>query len=157
MTSNPETYAIGELYLIDIDIEVGHLRAMRTTDTALPWVAEDGALYADEAVNVIRRLIITDPGQKLTAGPGIDLTNVEGGYIEIDGKGWVPSSDYEQLAATNNEALHRLEALRMAAEFIPAPVAGLNIGGTVEQKFAHRVLAAARWVLTGNTKEAAKS
>lgn len=150
MTSNPETYAIGELYLIDIDIEVGHLRAMRTTDSTLPWVAEDGALYADEAVNVIRRLIVTDPGEEVATGPEIDLSNVEGGYVEIDGRGWVPIFEYEQAIGATTEAADRLAALTKAAEFTRSDgTAPFKLSQSPEQAQTRRVIDAAKWVLTG--------
>jgi len=148
MTSNPSPYNMGEMYLIDIDGE--HLRAMRTTDTALPWVAEDGALYADE-YNVVRRLVVIDPGEEQEiVGPEVDLSNIEGGYVEIDGLGWVPIAEYEKVAAATTEAADRLAALTKASEFTRSDgTAPFKLSQTPEHAQTRRVIDAAKWVLTG--------
>lgn len=134
------------------DALVGAL--LNTTTNAMPTVEFAEALMSaiyDADVHFTFDAPSSYPENK------IDLINMDGGYVEIDGTGWVPIAEYEQAMAATTDAADRLEALRMAAELIPAPVAGLNIGGTLEQKFAHRILAAARWVLTGDTKESSKS
>lgn len=148
MTSKPNIYEQGAMYLIDIDGE--QLRAMRTTDTALPWVAENGAFYADE-YEVVRRLVVIDPGEETeTTGPEIDLNNIESGYVEIDGTGWVAEAAYELAMSKTTEAADRLEALTQAAEFTRTDgTAPFKISLTPESAQKRRVLDAAKWVLTG--------
>lgn len=148
MTSKPNIYEQGAMYLIDVDgIQ---LRAMRTTDTALPWVAEDGALYADE-YDVVRRLVVIDPGEETeTTGPEIDLANIEGGYVEIDGSGWVPIAEYERVSALRQESADRLKALTKAAEFTRSDgTAPFKLSQSPEHAQTRRVVDAAKWVLTG--------
>jgi hypothetical protein len=148
MTSKPNIYEQGAMYLIDVDGE--QLRAMRTTDT-LPWVAENGSLYADEVTTVIRRLVVIDPGEEQeVTGPEVDLSNFEGGYVEIDGKGWVPIAEYEKVAAATNEAVDRLTALAKASEFTRSDgTTPFKMSQSPEYAQTRRVVEAAKWVLTG--------
>lgn len=148
MTSKTNIYEQGAMYLIDVDgIQ---LRAMRTTDTALPWVAEDGAPYADE-YEVVRRLVVIDPGEETeTTGPEIDLANIEGGYVEIDGTGWVPIAEFELAMSKTNEATDRLKALAKASEFTRSDgTAPFKLSQSPEHAQTRRVVEAAKWVLTG--------
>lgn len=146
--TKPNIYEQGAMYLIDID--GFQLRAMRTADTALPWVAEDGSLYADQ-YEVVHRLVVIDPGEELeTTGPEIDLANMEGGYVEIDGKGWVPIAMSEEVAAKMSEAADRLKALTKASEFTRSDgTAPFKLSQSPEHAQTRRVIEAAKWVLTG--------
>ena len=138
MTSDPNPYTQGDIYLIDVGGEE-YLRAMRADNGSLPWAAEDGSLYADELTTVVRRLVVIDPDEELTAG-----------YVEIDGRGWVPLADSEKAAAQVTAAADRLAALTKAAEFTRFDgTAPFKLSQSPEHAQTRRVIEAAKWVLTG--------
>lgn len=126
-TANP-SLIIGAVYLVQIDGETHQSRAMYTADGTLPWCADDGAIYADETITVLRRLLIVDPEA--------DETSV---------------SDDESAARDQlDKAQDRLQALQRAAEYVRTDaVAPFKLGQTAENAQSRRVIDAAKWVLNG--------